>query len=345
MKEEELGWLVVWSIEDVRYISNYNPILNEFALVVPRSGEPVLFIDDEDDLIRARAVTKLAKVVVTSSLGKSVAELIRQHRATEGGTIGVSGWNRFPVPAYLEIKKLTVPMRQAKLVEELRQVKSANEIEMLKEAGRLSDIGMVAAVEAAMRGKSELEMAGSAEGAMRAAGAEALSFPSNIGVGGRTNLMAPMPSSARPKNGDLVLIDLGARYEGYCGDTTRTKTVGRPSKGQRQLFEAVAEIHRKAVEAVRPGVRTSRVHEVAKETAQELGYGEYYRYLTGHSIGLGEHERPFLYHDGDVLKERMVVTIEPQVYTPKVGGIRIEDVVLVTSTGRKLLTSSDRAFE
>ncbi len=343
MEEDDLESLVIWSLEDIRYVSNYHPLLNESVLVLSNGREPVLVIDDEDDMVRAGTVTQLAEVNLATDLGTEISETLRGARR---GRIGVAGWNRFPVPAYLTMKKrLRGEILQTRIVEELRRTKSPGEVALLQKAARITDVGMEAAVETSKRKKTELEMAAAGEGAMRAEGAETLSFPTNIGTGERANLISPLPSSRRPKDGDLVLIDLGGRYQGYCGDLSRTKKVGGVGSAQKDLFDAVLQIHGEAIKTIRPGIKTSNIHEVASRVAREAGYGRFYHFMTGHSIGLGEHERPYLYHDDADLEASMVVTIEPGMYVPKVGGVRIEDVVLVTGSGSRLLTSAGRGLD
>jgi Xaa-Pro dipeptidase len=141
---------------------------------------------------------------------------------------------------------------------------------------------------------------------------------------------------------DLILMDLGGRYNGYCADISRAKIVGSHTSEQKDLFEVVLQMHKEAIEAVKPGVKAFGVHEVGKRVAQESGYGDYVVHLIGHGLGLEEHESPILETEDTELVPGIVHSIEPGLYVPGVGGIRVEDTVLVTETGCKVLTSFDR---
>ena len=151
-------------------------------------------------------------------------------------------------------------------------------------------------------------------------------------------------ASAKPlKQGELVLFDMGVLCDGYCSDLTRTFAVGEASEAQRRLFEVAWKAQRAAVAAIRPGATAGEVDAAAREIIEDEGWGEYFPHLTGHGVGLSIHEPPIVDRNVDtVLLPGMVTTVEPGIYLPGVGAARVEDMVLITSTGGEVLTAADR---
>lgn len=342
MQGESLDALIVASPANVRYLSNYEVLTGRAMVLVPEGDEPTLFIDQDWDLARAKDVSSISDTRALTDFGRSIGEGLSRGSAKK---VGVVGWDGFPTPIYQSLTK-KVPAAEfvdsTRALEGIRLTKSAFEIKLLKEAAAITGAGAEAAAKAAKTGKTELEIAVAVESTMRTLGAEGPSFPTVVGSGDRTNLIVPMPTKRRPMRGDLVLFDLGAKYNGYRGDITRTKAYGKLGKEQEDLFEVVAHMHREGVEAVKPGVIAADIHDLTKKVARESGFGEYVMHMTGHGLGLEEHERPFLEAERTKLAPGMVITIEPGLYVPKVGGVRIEDTILVGDSGGKVITSVDR---
>lgn len=345
MLEEDYQCLVVCSLEDLRYLSNYRltkpQSIGKANLVI--SSSHVILFTDADDLRRAKDLSVVTDVRATSNIANEVSSILRQRR--RGSRLGVVGWNFLPVPVYLLLKRnlpgVTI-CDASSITEGLRMKKSEAEVRLLCEAARIADAGQRAAARQVRKRKSEIAIAIAAEVAMEKMGSEGIVFSSFVGSGDRTNLIDPPPSSRTPQRGDFVLIDISCRYEGYCGDTSRTKSFGKLSNLKRRVFDAVIEMHAEAIKAIRPGVRAFEIHEIARETADKYGYGNDVLQLTGHGIGLSTFEKPVLETDRTRLEVGMVFAVEPALYVQKVGGVRIEDMLLVTEYGCKLLTSFDR---
>jgi Xaa-Pro aminopeptidase len=250
-------------------------------------------------------------------------------------------------PLYLKIME-TMPgielIDATEKMREIRMIKSPLEIDWLCKAAQITDAGGKAATQAIEDGKKERDVAVAAEFAMKSNGASELSFPTVLGSGSRTELIVPLPTEKKISNGELVLMDLGGRCNGYCGDLSRTKLCGRgnPNPKQKELFQVVLEMHKKAIESVRPGIRAIEIHGISNRVAEESGYGRFVKHMTGHGIGLEDHEKPILETDDMELLPNVVHSIEPGLYVPEVGGIRIEDLVLVTDSGRKVISSFER---
>ncbi len=237
-----------------------------------------------------------------------------------------------------------VELREAPpLVEELRTTKDAEEVAAIERACAIGDASLEVLLPQVRAGVSERQLALQLELAMRERGAEGLAFPSIVAAG---------PNSARPHAhpterplgaGELMVLDFGAAVDGYCGDMTRTVCVGTASADQRNLYQLVADIQRTAVAGVRAGVAAGELAGAARDAVEEAGFGDYPSHSLGHGIGLQIHEPPWLRVGNEArLQEGEVVTVEPGVYVPNLGGVRIEDAVLVTAEGSRSLTHAPR---
>ena len=152
-----------------------------------------------------------------------------------------------------------------------------------------------------------------------------------------------MASDRVLERGDLVTLDFGACYSGYCSDITRTVMLGEPNDKQREIYEVVRTAQQAAVEAIRPGIAGKEADKVARDLIKAHGYAEYFGHSTGHGLGMEVHEAPRLSPRGEeILEPGMVVTVEPGIYLPDFGGVRIEDDVIVTERGCEVLTKSTK---
>jgi Xaa-Pro aminopeptidase len=223
------------------------------------------------------------------------------------------------------------------LILKMREIKSRQEIAKLRRAAKIAVKGMHCAAELIEVGRSELEIAAEAEYAMRRAGSEGTSFGTIVASGRNSWLPHSTATRRRLRQGDLIIIDLGAKYEGYCSDMTRTFALS-PTRKQLKLVELVKRAQMAAIARVRDGVRASAIDKVARDFISRAGYASYYLHSTGHGVGLEIHESPSLAPDSrDVLRKDMVTTVEPGIYLPGVGGARREDMVLVTTSGHEIL--------
>jgi Xaa-Pro aminopeptidase len=234
-----------------------------------------------------------------------------------------------------------------RVVEQPRLVKDASEIATMRDAAaRLTGVAE-SAFRSIRSGVTEREVAGSIEMAMRAAGYERLAFDTIVASGPNAALPHYRAGTRILKPGDLVVLDFGGVLDGYCSDLTRTVSVGAPTPDALRLHAAVRDAQRAAMEAVKPGVPATSVDGAARELLESRGLGEAFGHGTGHGLGLDIHEEPRVgpprSHSASVqLEPGMVFTIEPGAYLPGMGGVRIEDDVLVTGDGCEVLTSVPR---
>ncbi len=223
----------------------------------------------------------------------------------------------------------------------LRLCKSSTEIELLQAAAAQADRAMQAAIEACRPGVTEAQVAWAAEQAFRMNGADYVCF----------TLVASGPNSAFPHHrsgqrvlqlGDAIIIDIGASLNHYKSDITRVVHLGEPSPEFLKAYEAVLRANEAARAVVRPGVSAATVDRAARTVLETAGYGEYFVHRTGHGLGLSTHEPPWIMAGNEQpLEEGMVFSIEPGVYLPGQFGIRIEDIVVVTASGARVLTGFD----
>ncbi|TMF86532.1 MAG: aminopeptidase P family protein [Chloroflexi bacterium] len=225
-----------------------------------------------------------------------------------------------------------------------RLLKSAEELERLGRAAAVTDTVTGQIVEAMHPGQTEIEVGMVLASLMGAEGAKP-AFESIVQSGPNSAQPHLRPTGRRLQAGDLVLLDFGAAWEGYRADTTRMAVVGEPDQRQRELHQLVLDAHDAAVARVKPGVTTGEVDAAAREVIERGGQGAYFIHRIGHGLGLEVHEDPSLDPGSQLpLEEGMVFTIEPGVYIPGWGGIRIEDDVVVERDGARMLTGAERGL-
>ena len=229
---------------------------------------------------------------------------------------------------------------QGNLVWELRRVKDKEEIELMRKAGELTSIGIKVAYEVIKPGITEIEAAAEIEYAMRRKGSWGTAFETIVASGSRSAFPHGGCCDREIRNGDLVVVDIGATYKHYCSDITRTLVAGKPSEKQKRLYEIVKEAQEKAFQAIKPVAKAKDVDAVARKVIADAGYGEYFVHGLGHGVGLDVHEQPVLSSQSkDTLEVGNVVTDEPGIYLVGFGGVRIEDTLLIQKNNAEKLTS------
>jgi Xaa-Pro aminopeptidase len=225
------------------------------------------------------------------------------------------------------------------MVEQMRTVKSADEIAKIRAACELGARLFESLVQDIRPGVPETEVAGQLEFAARKAGADEMAFPTIIAGGKRSALPHGRASRELVPSKGFVVCDFGVILSGYCSDMTRTLHVGRPTAESRRVYESVREAQQAGLEAVRPGKAVGEVDSAARKVLYNKGLDRYFTHSTGHGLGLEIHEGPRVaVGQQELLRPGMVITVEPGVYVPGKWGVRIEDTVVVTETGCKILT-------
>ncbi len=229
------------------------------------------------------------------------------------------------------------------LVEKLRMTKDGDELAILQEAAGLADRTFDHILAYLKPGATERSIAMEMEFFMRSQGATGSSFDTIVASGERSALPHGVASDKTIGAGEFVTLDFGAYYKGYCSDLTRTVVVGKASDKHKEIYAIVQEAQQYALDRLRPGMTGKEGDALTRDIIARYGYGEYFGHSTGHGIGLEIHESPRLSLASDVvLTPGMVVTVEPGIYLPGFGGVRIEDDVVMTDRGIRVLTSSPK---
>jgi Xaa-Pro aminopeptidase len=227
------------------------------------------------------------------------------------------------------------------LVEKLRLIKTNAEIKILKEAADIADAAFKHILDFIRPGKTEFEVSNELEFFMRKAGATSSSFDTIVASGVRSALPHGVATDKVIEKGDFVTLDYGAYYKGYVSDITRTVAVGEPDAKLKEIYGIVLEAQRRGMEGYKPGMTGRQADALTRDYITEKGYGEYYGHSAGHGIGLEIHEGPAVSgRSAIVLEPGMVVTCEPGIYIPSLGGVRIEDDTMITSDHNEALTHS-----
>ena len=222
----------------------------------------------------------------------------------------------------------------------IRSIKTAAEVEAMREAIRMSEQALHRVIEWVEPGKSEREIAAELERVLMEAGSEGYAFSTLVQTG--PNSAVPHGSvSDRPLHeGEFLLIDFGGIRHGYPADITRTFCIGQPSEEMRKVYDTVLAANRAGVQACKPGITAGEIDRVTRAVIEDAGYGDFFIHRTGHGLGLETHERPNITAGNDVILEPgMVFTVEPGIYVPGLGGVRIEDDVCITEKGVDVLTA------
>ncbi len=338
---QDLDALLVSHLPNIRWLTGFS---GSSALVVVTARDVVLLTDFRYATQVEHEVSDGARVVIVaqslwSGLWESLGAMSAVQRA---------GFDS----AHLVHRDFQRLMEQGarwqwrptyELVEPLRERKDPTEVAAIRRAIRMAESALAVTLEALAPGLTETQVAGVLEKALRDAGSEDFPFPSIVAAGERAALPHARAGDRVLARGDFVLLDFGAVADGYCSDITRTVVLGAATAEQRDVYAIVREANALASAAVRPGLRGMDADAVAREYIDARGFGEAFGHSLGHGIGLEVHEAPRLARTADaVLPVGAVVTIEPGIYRPGWGGIRIEDDVLLTEDGPVVLSAFRR---
>lgn len=334
--------LLVTNLTNVRYLTGFSGTNGQ---VLVHSGGAVFFTDPRY-AARAGQLVEGAEVAVYPA---RITDLLGDRLSTHGVTsLGVEGSMTLAERDDLQERLGRELVTTSGIVEKLRRTKDADEVALIREAIRIGDEAFAWVRDRLVPGVAEREIALDLEIWMRQNGADGISFPPIVGSGPLSAHIHHAASDRAFEKGDLVLLDFGCTFEGYCSDLTRTAVLGAASDEQLELYALVLEAHNAGIAAVAPGTKGADVDRAARDIIDKAGYGERFGHGLGHGVGLDIHEAPRLHRiSEDTLAPDDVVTVEPGVYIPDTGGIRIEDCVLVTESGAEVLGSApkDRLIE
>ena len=344
LAKHRLDGLLVTHLPNIRYLCGFTGSAG--VLLVTESTR--VFFTDGRYTEQAGTEVQGARVVIARKPPLIAASERLAAKGKKWGlkTLGIEG-DHLTVAGRSQLTKVLqsrLKLREAPpLVEQARMVKDAEEIDRLRAAvlqgARLFDV----ALRTIRAGVKETEVAAEMEYAARRAGVEGMSFETIIASGPRSALPHGRASQAAIPSNGFVVCDFGVILTGYCSDMTRTVHLGVPGQQARGVYAAVREAQQAGTEAVKPGAKVSEVDRAARNVLRKNGLGRHFTHSTGHGVGLEIHEAPRVAAgQAEVLRPGMVVTVEPGVYIPGVGGVRIEDMVVVTERGREVLTPTPK---
>jgi Xaa-Pro aminopeptidase len=336
--DHDLDALLITNNYNLRYMTGFTGT----AGVAIVSKEAAIFITDFRYIEQASTQIKEFQIVQHSrpifiEVGKQLKNMGVKTVGFEKDTMTYTYYELYRANISAQI----VPV--SGIVEKIRLIKTPEEINIIKAACEIADNAFTHIVNYIKPGLTELDVSNELEFFMRKQGATSSSFDTIVASGIRSALPHGVATTKVIEQGDFVTLDFGALYNGYISDMTRTIAVGQPSEKLVEMYNAVLKAQLLAVEKVGPGMTGIEADAIARDYLKSIGYGEAFGHSTGHGIGLEVHEGPGLScRSSTVLQPNMVVTIEPGVYVPGIGGVRIEDDIIITNSGNELLTHSTK---
>ncbi|MGL4819947.1 MAG: M24 family metallopeptidase [Bacilli bacterium] len=330
---------LITSESNRRYMTNFTGT-SGYALVTQSEA---LFITDFRYTEQATAQTTGYTVVEHKKLiAEEVADLLVERSvktlAFEADFVSFSLYETF--------KRLFVDIELKPIngvIERFRMIKDEQELQIMQEAADIADAAFKHICTFIRPGLKETEVRDELEMTMRKLGADRASFDIIVASGVRSSLPHGVASEKVIEAGDVITLDFGAYYKGYCSDLTRTVALGNISDEMRKVYEIVLEAQQAGVSGLRAGLTCKAADDLTRDIIKGYGYGQYFGHSTGHGVGLDIHEAPGLsFRSNDTLDVGMVVTVEPGIYLPEIGGVRIEDDVVITENGVRVLTHSPK---
>ena len=337
LPEHKADVLIVSAVPNIRYLSGFT---GSNALLLLSKTHAILLTDPRYT-IQANTESDCPVKIARGSLFEAAAKILKSRRWR---SVAIER-NRLTFGAYSELHDrlgVAATLRPTNgLVEKHRMIKSPVEIAAIRASVATNSKAFAQATARIKPNMTENDLAGELEYRMRRNGAEKPSFATIVASGHRTALPHAQPTAETLHK--LLLIDMGCMQAGYASDMTRMLHLGKPGSETRKLYKAVLEAQLAAIGAVRPGVKGGDVDRVARRVLKAHGFDKYFVHSTGHGLGLEIHETPRLgKRDATYLEAGMVITIEPGAYIEGVGGVRVEDTVLVTESGCEILTPTPK---
>ncbi len=350
LKEQDIQAAFLSSTPNVFYMSKFHcePHERLLGLFVFQEAEPLLICPKmEESAAKQTWEYEVLGYTDTDDTWGMIRKAL-QARNIEGRTIAIEK-EHLNVERYEHLRAL---FPQASFVSaetkmhELRLIKDEQELAILRQAAYMADFAVEVGVHEIAEGKTELEILATIENELKKKGINKMSFDTMVLAGANSALPHGEPGTNRIQPGDFVLFDLGVVIDGYCSDITRTVAFRSVNEEQQRIYDTVLAGQLKAIEACKPGVAIAEIDKAARSTIADAGYGQYFPHRLGHGLGISVHEYPSITDvNQNPLKEGMVFTIEPGIYVPNVGGVRIEDDVYVTKDGVEILTKFPKELQ
>jgi Xaa-Pro dipeptidase len=325
----------------IRYYTG--SIGGSFLVVIPDKDPLLLVTSLDENVTRDQSRDCNVETYDPAGILNKFADTLQRSHLTS------VGFDELPLSLLNRLRKrLTeIAFRQDQdVVWAQRSVKDARELKLMRKAGGLANVAMEALVRVLVVGEKEHRLAAKASYAMMREGAEAHAFDFTVGSGLRSAYPHASCTDRRIERGDLIVVDIGASYCGYCSDITRTFIAGKPDDKRAEMYETVLRSYDTAFIAMKPGVYCKEVDAVSRKVISDAGYERNYSHSLGHGVGLEIHEPPSVsQNSNEMLRNGNVVTNEPGIYIHGFGGVRIEDTILIAKGGPRRLTDYPRDIE
>lgn len=342
LKERELDALLISTAENRRYLSGFHGSAGHLLV----SAEGAFLATDFRYVEQAAHQAPDFQVLKVGAGWSWLMDLLRDAGLKKVGfeshQVTVSTYQQM-IEAARELSAAEQPslVATASIVEELRTVKDGGELELIQRAVDVADAAMDSVTPTVRAGETEQEVAWRLELAMREMGAESVSFETIVAAGPNGAMPHHRPSERVIQEGEPVVIDMGAKVDGYCSDITRTICVGEEDETFRRIYDIVLGSQLTAIATVTPGHTGGDADDLSRVVISEAGYGDNFGHSLGHGIGMAVHEFPRVGPKSDhPLSEGMVFTVEPGIYLSGWGGVRIEDMVILEGTGARVLSKA-----
>lgn len=326
--------ILFWSLENIRYLCGFSG--SDGVLII--TGHERTFLSDSRYEEQARGEVRDAAFKKYKQKIEGIARFLQGLRVKRVGFESAA----MPYESYQKLREKLARVSFVPLSREIAGLRARKNLEERGKIRRAIRIATESFVDASSRfkpGVRERTAAEFLECRMRRRGADKTAFDTIVASGPRAALPHGAASEKRMGRKEMVVVDFGARFQGYHSDETKTVILGKPGAEQRRIYDTVRRAQEKAVRAIRPGVSARHIDGAAREVIGRAGYGKFFGHGTGHGVGLAVHEEPLISPRGrGVVEEGMVFTVEPGIYIPGWGGVRLEDMVLVTSRGCEVLT-------
>ncbi|EGA90121.1 putative peptidase yqhT [Planococcus donghaensis MPA1U2] len=338
MKQREVEAVLVTSPYNLRYITEFTGTAG-LAIVTQQKA---VFITDFRYTEQAGEQVKEFDVIQAEK--NLMDEVVKTVKSMDIETLAFEQDYMTYAQAAQYKEKLACELEPiSNLIEKIRMVKTAEEVAVLKAAAKIADDTYEHICGFIRPGLTELEVSNELEFFMRQQGATSSSFDIIVASGLRSALPHGVATDKVIEKGDMITLDFGALYNGYISDITRTVAVGEPSEQMKEIYDIVLKAQELGVEKIGPGMSGIEADAIARDYIKSKGYGEAFGHSTGHGIGLEVHESPGLsFKSETILEPGMAVTVEPGIYLQGIGGVRIEDDILITESGNERLTNSTK---
>lgn len=340
LKEENLDAFVITTLSNVRYLSGYSGS-NGILVITPKSS---VFLTDFRYKDQSKKEVKGSKIFLGS---RDLFDDLPKLKELKGKKIKLGFESKnLNCNNYLRVKSilpdvLLIPTED--LVESILIQKEPQEIEKIKKATAITDQVFSQILGFIQPGITEIDLAAEIEYMIRKQGADCVAFDTIVASGKRSALPHGKASKKKIKQNEPVTLDFGAIVDGYVSDMTRTVMVGKASKKFKKIYKTVLSSQQKAIKFAKPKLKCFELDKMARDVIKKAGFGKYFGHGLGHGIGLLVHDYPQVNEKSqELLKQGMVITIEPGIYIPNWGGVRIEDDILITRSGCEVLTHSPK---